>query len=697
MHLPTPVHVSKYYFLKDVDKFKAEEKFFCEFCQSLLNAKDDDSEKFTCTTVHCPKKDEFYSVKELKKKGCFFLRIPLKDQLLMKLNNDSFFASLQRNTDEGICGGDTYQKLREEGIIGDEDITVQFNTDGASAFESSLDSIWPLLVTINELPVPVRKKNVMLTCLWFGKKPEMNTFLAPFVEEMTDLHENGLTLKNGKKIKVHCLLSTVDSVARPYLQSIQQHNAHFGCSYCLLKGQTLWITEKKKTHIYEGQIGTPRTEEQHIEDAKKTMTNPKKPTHGVTGISVLMFLPLFNIFTSMFPDYMHNILLGVVRQFLFGWLDSKYSSKEWYLNNRKKEALDRRILNMTPPDEITRILRSLLYRKKYKASELRTFLLHYSLPCLNGILPPKYVKHWSLLVYSVSIFLKEKIEPQDWESAKEAMEKFVSQTGELYPKEWLTFNLHLLLHVPDFVKRYGGLWDSSCFTYEHYNGILVKLFHGSQHVARQIFKNYCRLQYIQKTIWNKRIFENCHPAALTLLKDFCNKYVILPRGLEGRFQNDPVVHLGAHEVVRLNAQEVIAVRVLLPLHYVVNTATDNIRMWKRCIIKKIKCSSVSYDRAPKRKNSYVQLNDGTFFEIEKIINIFGYDVFTGQLLTVEALRFRSKDIKNKTVLPSLIIGRQKNAIFPQSVKRKCVYMRVPGDNESYEEFISPLPNNYERD
>lgn len=56
-------------------------------------------------------------------------------------------------------------------------VTAIFNTDGAPRFESSQDSIWPILIQINELLPQSRLKNIVTCGMWFGKnKPEMNTF-----------------------------------------------------------------------------------------------------------------------------------------------------------------------------------------------------------------------------------------------------------------------------------------------------------------------------------------------------------------------------------------------------------------------------------------------------------------------------------------------------------------------------------------
>ena len=53
----------------------------------------------------------------------------------------------------------------------------------------------------------------------------------------------------------------------------------------------------------------------------------------------------------------------------------------------------------------------------------------------------------------------------------------------------MTINIHNLLHIPNAVKNMGPLWAHSCFPFEIANGELLKLFHGSQAVEKQVDSN----------------------------------------------------------------------------------------------------------------------------------------------------------------------------------------------------------------
>ena len=50
----------------------------------------------------------------------------------------------------------------------------------------------------------------------------------------------------------------------------------------------------------------------------------------------------------------------------------------------------------------------------------------------------------------------------------------------------MTLNVHGLLHLPEVVENLGPLWAHSCFPFENANGDLLKYFHGSSGVEKQV-------------------------------------------------------------------------------------------------------------------------------------------------------------------------------------------------------------------
>lgn len=48
----------------------------------------------------------------------------------------------------------------------------------------------------------------------------------------------------------------------------------------------------------------------------------QKPVKGIKGPPMVRSIPHLNLSESFSPDYMHGVMLGVIRQFLFLWLDT---------------------------------------------------------------------------------------------------------------------------------------------------------------------------------------------------------------------------------------------------------------------------------------------------------------------------------------------------------------------------------------
>lgn len=138
-------------------------------------------------------------------------------------------------------------------------------------------------------------------------------------------------------------------------------------------------------------------------------------------------------------------------------------------------------------------------RQYWKAHEWLIFLLFYSIPTLKDIFPIKYVKHWSLLVESIAILSKSSIMPSEICNAECYLYQFVKGVEELYGEIYCSFNIHLLLHLPQSVLNWGPLWTHSAFCYEHCNQELLKYVQSSHGVPLQICDTF-RLRYAIKRL-----------------------------------------------------------------------------------------------------------------------------------------------------------------------------------------------------
>ena len=75
-------------------------------------------------------------------------------------------------------------------------------------------------------------------------------------------------------------------------------------------------------------------------------------------------------------------------------------------------------------------------------SELKSWLLFYSLPVLKGILPQPYYSHYTLLVASVHMLTSDYIVPGELDLCEQWLRKFYKDYMELYG------NYLFVLHAP---------------------------------------------------------------------------------------------------------------------------------------------------------------------------------------------------------------------------------------------------------
>lgn len=161
----------------------------------------------------------------------------------------------------------------------------------------------------------------------------MNTFLQPFVEELNILHTEGIEIfiVNPVTIRIHTLLSSVDSMARPLLQNIKTFRDNHRCAFCFHSGEE-YSVGCGRTRLYRGDIGIKRNLQQHRNDTLQVVRN-SHVLNGIKGPSVLLLLEEFNIISSFVPEYMHCVLLGVVKTVASWWIDVKNKDKSFYIDN----------------------------------------------------------------------------------------------------------------------------------------------------------------------------------------------------------------------------------------------------------------------------------------------------------------------------------------------------------------------------
>jgi len=315
---------SKYHFLKNMERGKENMHYhiYCPVCEKYLGKRDDLSDIINCTC------GEQISVSEVK---TFFLSVSLEGQLCELLNNSDVRNSMMtyrfkgKNSQESledIYDEHAYQRLFiNDGILSSPfNFSYCFNTDGALMGKSSDKTIWPIYVMLIELPPKDRSRHMLLAGLYVANKdPNQKIFLQPFVEEANILANRGFDwIHDGKTVnsKMIPLCAIVDSVARWQMLNMSSFNAHYGCTFCCIKTER--TLKGQRFAIPTGTI-SKRTAESTSRDMEEAYSRRDEKrakdriVKGVKGPSPLIRLAYFNIISGFVPDYMHAMLLGVIR------------------------------------------------------------------------------------------------------------------------------------------------------------------------------------------------------------------------------------------------------------------------------------------------------------------------------------------------------------------------------------------------
>ncbi|CAN7996964.1 unnamed protein product, partial [Ixodes hexagonus] len=265
------------------------------------------------------------------------------------------------------------------------------------------------------------------------------------------------------------------------MQNMMQYNGYFGCGWCLHPGKPVDGTVKYPA----GQSTVPDRTKQDVESDMVEAYQTGRPIRGVKGPSALINLPGFDIVWSFTPDYMHCVLLGVSRQFLELWLSNV--GETYYIGSPQLlKEIDERLLKIKPPQCLARLPRSIQLRKYWKAVEWQQWLLYFSLVCLDGILPQRYFKHFSLLVRGIFLLLQDKITPSDIAESTDCLVQFVVGVQFMYSEKEMTSNVHQVLHLSRSVVLQGPLWAHSCFCFEANMGKLKNLVTSANGVPHQV-------------------------------------------------------------------------------------------------------------------------------------------------------------------------------------------------------------------
>ena len=97
-----------------------------------------------------------------------------------------------------------WDKMKSHPATKQGTIEIAFNTDGILPFKSSSLTVWPLFVSLLNLPPRIRayKQNIVTFILWIGKrKPSMTLLLNNFNDMLDKINTPGHSVKTSVGVK----------------------------------------------------------------------------------------------------------------------------------------------------------------------------------------------------------------------------------------------------------------------------------------------------------------------------------------------------------------------------------------------------------------------------------------------------------------------------------------------------------------
>lgn len=351
-------------------------------------------------------------------------------------------------------------------------LEIALNVDGLPLFKSSSYSLWPILCSVvNVLPV-----HVFPVALAGGSnKPTNLDFLIDTVRDLNTLLIRGLTVGvNNYTVILKAVVC--DAPARAMVKSIKQYSGYAGCDKCEENGSWLGRMTFQK-------IGQLRTNER--------FRRKEQPQHH-NGTSPFCELSIDMIKT--FPiDYMHQCCLGVQKKLLLAWMRGK---KETKLSSGQICEISSSLLNLRKniPKIFARKPRSLLEIDRWKATELRLFLLYIGKLVLKKVLKRELYNHFLIFSVAISILVSPALVSKNSVYAHELLVCFVDQCRQLYGPEFLTYNLHSMTHLASEAVEHGSLDNCSAFRFESYLFEMKKMVRSGRSPVTQIVKRLSELK-----------------------------------------------------------------------------------------------------------------------------------------------------------------------------------------------------------
>ncbi|KYN00591.1 hypothetical protein ALC62_08633 [Cyphomyrmex costatus] len=337
-----------------------------------------------------------------------------------------------------------------------QSIRVNINVDGLPLFKSSSSQVYPILCNLME-----NYSEVNVVGIYYGnRKPEdANLFLQAFTEEAINFTLNGIKINgspnlhfyqiNGHNYAFKINAFICDVLAKAFIKYTKGHSGYYSCN----KYHDFRLKSQKDHH---------------------------------TGTSILETIPNLDMVKDFPSDPMHLLYLGIVKALVVNmWCYGKPRCRLSF-NQMLEVSASLTKQKCRIPCEINRKPRSLIESKRWKATELRTFVLYTGPVVLRSVLNTDKYVNFLVLHVAVTILSNSKHMELYLDYAKSLLKYFVQTIIILYGKEKASHNVHNLFHLCDDVLKFGTLQEFSAFPFKNYLQKILKIIRKNEKPLEQI-------------------------------------------------------------------------------------------------------------------------------------------------------------------------------------------------------------------
>lgn len=424
----------------------------------------------------------------------FGLELPKKKSTLLKVNSlQESLPIIHRDCTDGkyIHFGieNSLQKCSYDFLENPayNPVSIDINIDGLPLYTSSRKSLWTILGAF------VDQKTVPPFCIgvWegVGHPKSWDDFLKNLADELIILQTKTIRVGKNKIEKNFHLRSIIcDAPAKAFVKNVLNHNAKCGCNECNQVGFRI-----KNTPVYQIQSGNLRTDIDF--QNRSDICHHHSPNQTELERASLKMV-------SQFPlDPMHLVDLGVAKRILTYILDILPKSSHPDISNSLVS------IGSYIPREFARKPRGVSEIARWEATEFRMFIYYTGIVILKKFIPDSHYYHLLLLTTALRLMSDEAYCKYNIAPIQILINEFVQIFSQLYGLKHINYNVHSLLHLPNYVQMYGPLESFSGYKFENFLQEIKKNVKCSSNILTQIKNRVCERWYLNSQFHNLSITE----------------------------------------------------------------------------------------------------------------------------------------------------------------------------------------------